>query len=166
MQRPYGMAPAAFDAYIRACFHAGVSPDRVRQTIGNAPASKGFHKRDGILLDGAQPVPYCAAVDLDTGNLKPEQIRALLLELARQGFAAWYRYTGSFTTNRHIHAIFVGLRMKLALQRQVLAFLNNRDGLADDGPEKFWTPPTELDPPIRAAWLRANPKGSKYLEGR
>lgn len=163
MRRPYGMAPAAFDAYIRACFHADISPDRITQTIGRAAASAGVHHRDGILFEGARPVPYCAAVDISTRDLSRVQIRSLLHQLATQGFAAWYRHTGSFASNRHIHAIFAGLKMKRELQRQVLAFLNDRDGLASDLAEQFYTASAALDAPIRAAWIRANPRGSKKL---
>jgi hypothetical protein len=83
-----------------------------------------------------------------------------------QGFAAWFRHRGSFQESQHIHAIFCGLSMKMALQRQVRAFLNNRDGLASDGPETFWTAAPELDGPLRTAWARANPRGYKYLEGK
>jgi hypothetical protein len=157
------MAPAAFDSYIRACFHAGVSPDRISQTIGTAPASAGVHRRDGILFEGAKPVPYCAAVDLRTRDLAPEQIRALLHHLAVQGFAGWFRHRGTFKANQHIHAIYAGLPMKMALQRQVKDFLTDRDGLASHSAETFWTAPAELDGPLRAAWVRANPKGSKRL---
>jgi hypothetical protein len=152
------MAPQAFDALIRAAFHAGVSPDRVTQTIGNALASAGFHAQDGELLDGGERIPYCAAVDLHTNDLRGGQVKLLLYHMAAQGFACWFRYRGSFAHNQHIHAVFVGLKMKPQLQRQVRDFLHDRDGLADHGPEPYWTPPAAIDAPLRAAFLRSNPQ--------
>jgi hypothetical protein len=152
------MAPQAFDALIRAAFHAGVSPDRVTQTIGNAPASKGTHARDGFVLDGAKPVPYCAAVDLSVHNLTRDSIKVLLHHLAVQGFAAWYRYQGSFAGHQHVHAVFVGLKMKPMLQAQVRDFLHDRTGLAGHEVEMFWTADAALDYPLRLAFLRANPQ--------
>lgn len=158
MKRPNGMAPAAFDSYIRACFYAEVSPQRISQTIGNAPASAGYHARDGYAVEGGKLVAYCAAVDLRVYDLNTSQIRALLIELATQGFAAWYRHEGGFSNNRHIHAIFAGLKMKRQLRAQVVDFLNDRNGLTNHDSEKFYTAPAALDAPIRDALNRANPK--------
>jgi hypothetical protein len=153
MERPKGMHETAFKAYIRACFLAGIDPSgRVMQTIGNAPASAGFHARDGV-LDGQS---YCAAVDLRTRDLTRKQIKALLKHLAYVGFACWYRFEGSFSNNEHIHAVYAALPMKPQLQRQVIDFLNNRDGLASHAQETFYTAPPATDAIIRAMFIHAN----------
>jgi len=163
MIRPRGMHPRAFRAYIRACYDAQVSPDnRVMQTIGDAPASKGVHASDGT-LDG---VEYCAAVDLRTKDLTKQQIKTLLKCLAINGFCAWYRFEGSFTNNRHIHAIFAALPMKPALKKQVAAFLVDRNGLANNERETFYTAPPATDAAIYAMFLDWNDQGSAPLNSK
>jgi hypothetical protein len=153
MKRPYGMHQTAFAAYIRACFTAEIDPsDRVMQTIGNAPASAGFHAQDGV-LNGQ---PYCAAVDLRTRDLSREQILEFLKQLARNGFACWYRFEGSFTNNQHIHAVYAALPMKPELRAQVRDFLADRNGLASHAKEHFYTAPAATDAIIRAMFLHAN----------
>jgi hypothetical protein len=64
LTRPYGMAPQAFAAFMRACNRMKVSPYRIGQTIGNHPRSVGYHQRDGVLKVNGQNIDYCAAVDL------------------------------------------------------------------------------------------------------
>ncbi|HVF11090.1 MAG TPA: hypothetical protein VNA16_09825 [Abditibacteriaceae bacterium] len=126
LARPYGMAPAAFEAYIRACVRAGVNPNRIGQTIGDDPRSKGYHKRDGVLWVGGQRVDYCTAVDLGTFDLTEAQIERLLHELTVQGFACWYRHEGKWKGGEHIHAVYCFLPMKRQLRRQVRQFLRER----------------------------------------
>lgn len=159
MTRPWGMLPAAFTAYIQASYEAKINPaGRCIQTIGNAKASKGTHAADGTFPTTApRGEPYCAAVDLSVRGLTEQQVRAWLAALARNGFAGWYRYTGSFRANKHIHCIYVGCRMKPMLQRQVRDFLNDRNGLVDHGPERFYTAPPETDAKLKALFERANP---------
>jgi hypothetical protein len=153
MERPYGMHKTAFAAYIRACFVAEINPNgRIMQTIGDAAASGGVHAQDGT-LNGQQ---YCAAVDLRTRDLTRSQVKHLLRRLAECGFACWYRYTGAFTSNEHIHAIYAALPMKVALRRQITDFLNDRDGLRGHGEEKFYTAPPATDAIIRAMFYHAN----------
>jgi len=41
------MAPPAFAAYLKACEQARINPNRIGQTIGNDPRSKGYHLQDG-----------------------------------------------------------------------------------------------------------------------
>ena len=166
MKRKYGMAPAAFRQYQKAFAAAAVPPDprkwkradRIGQTIGAAKASAGFHAQDGTVTEGGVVYDYCAAVDLSTYGLNAAQIKAWLHQLARYGFVAWYRYTGSFAENRHIHAIYVHARMKPALQAQVRDFLNDRNGLKGHAKETFWTAPPELDNLLRTAFLKHNPQ--------
>jgi hypothetical protein len=139
---------------------AEINPaSRVMQTLGNAAASAGTHGRDGT-LNGED---YSAAVDLRTRDLSAAQIRKLLDCLARNGFAAWYRYEGSFTNNRHIHAIYCGLPMKASLKRQVRDFVNDRNGLASHATEKFYTAPKATDMAILALYFHANPGEAKAV---
>lgn len=124
--RPYGMAPVAWQAYLRACDQAGVHPFRVGQTIGDATRSVGYHKRDGFLRVGEQKVDYTAAVDLGTWDLPPQTINRLVEALALQGFAAWYRSGGKWKGHEHIHAVYAFLPMKPQLQVQLSQFLRER----------------------------------------
>jgi hypothetical protein len=55
---------------------AHIVPNRIGQTIGDDPRSKGYHRQDGI-WNGE---PYCAAVDLGVNDLSPAK-RTDLLEL-------------------------------------------------------------------------------------
>lgn len=161
MKRPYGFSPGAFDNYLRACTMAEINPNRVVQTIGNAPASKGVHAKDGTVTVNGIEYDYCAAVDLSVKHptqLNVRQIKRWLNQLARYGFCAWYRHAGSFANNRHIHAIYTGLPMKEALQKQVIDFLHDRDGLAGHNRETFYTAPPELDLLLRTSFLHHNPQ--------
>ena len=124
--RPYGMAPVAWNAYLRACRQAKIHPLRVGQTIGNHPRSVGYHKRDGVLRVGKERVDYSAAVDLGTWDLTPAQINSFVDALADQGFAAFYRHKGKWKGGEHIHAIYAFLPMKPQLQLQVKEFLQSR----------------------------------------
>jgi hypothetical protein len=126
LRRPYGMAPVAFEAYTRACYRAGIHPDRIGQTIGDHPLSKGYHKRDGVLVVSSEKVDYCAAVDLGVFDLSEAQIKRFLAELTRQGFACWYRHGAKWKGGEHIHAIYALLPMKPQLRGQVRLFLRER----------------------------------------
>jgi hypothetical protein len=123
MARPYGMAPAAFEAYIRACNNTGIHPFRIGQTIGDFPRSVGYHKRDGVLLVNGQKIEYCTAVDLGALDLERPLIDRFVRELGKQGFAAWYRHGPKWKNGEHIHAVYAFLPMKPQLRRQVLLYL-------------------------------------------
>jgi len=89
-----GLHPRASNA-LRA---AGVTASRIVQTIGNAPASAGYHLADGS-VNGH---PYTAAVDLSVKNLSATQIRNLLERLGkvvtRAGTARMATTAGSVRT--------------------------------------------------------------------
>lgn len=119
LTRPYGMAPAAFGGFVRACTRAQVHPWRISQTIGNAPRSVGYHHRDGTVLYHGKKVDYTAAVDIATNDLARPQIFKLVDELGRQGFAAFYREGPKWVNGEHIHAVYAPLKMKPQLRRQV-----------------------------------------------
>ncbi len=126
LERPYGMAPAAFDGFKRACFRAHVQPRRIGQTIGDNPNSVGYHHRDGTLKYKGQKLDYCAAVDIGTQDLTRAQINKLLEALASQGFAAFYREKGHWEGNEHIHAIYAPLKMKPQLRAQLREWAGKR----------------------------------------
>jgi len=126
LTRPYGMAPAAFDGFKRACYRAKVQPRRIGQTIGDHPKSVGYHKRDGTLEYRGQKLDYSAAVDIGTQDLTRAQINKLLEELTRQGFAAFYREKGKWKGGEHIHAIYAPLQMKPQLRGQLSEWARKR----------------------------------------
>ncbi len=133
---------------------AGVTADRISQTIGSAPASAGYHAADGT----ADGLAYTAAVDLRTRDLSTTEIRTLLDRLGRNGFAAWYRQPGSdgwpSSEAPHIHAVFAGVVMKSALRAQVRDFLDGRNGLTSHTIYRFWPPPAEIEEIVRLLFSR------------
>lgn len=148
--RDPGWAACADRALLKAGLHpeasnrmrcAGLtSGDQISQTIGNAPASAGYH-----LLDGrVSGTPYCAATDIRTGGMSEAQIRALLERLALNGFAPFYRKPGfdGWPANGapHIHAVFAGVVMKPELRGQVRDFFAGRNGLSSHTLYRFWQP--------------------------
>jgi len=122
----WGLHPRASDA-LRA---SGVAAWRITQTIGNAPASAGYHAQDGS-VNGA---PYTAATDLSVSGLSAAQIHNLLERLAKSGFAAWYRQDGrdGWRGANHIHVVYANCTMKAQLRAQVRAFLVGRNGLVSN----------------------------------
>ncbi len=130
----WGLAPRASDEF--RC--AGVAGGSISQTIGNAPASAGYHARDGSISGD----PYCAATDLSTHGMTNSQVRALLARLADGGFAAFFRNPGHdgwpSGQARHIHAIYVGVHMKSQLREQVRDWLNGKNGLTSHSTYSFW----------------------------
>jgi hypothetical protein len=122
----WGLHPRASDG-LRA---AGVAAWRITQTIGNAPASAGYHAQDGS-VNGQ---PYCAATDLSTSGLTATQIHNLLEKLAKAGFAAWYRKNGvdGWSGANHIHVVYANAKMKSQLRAQVRSFLVGRNGLVSN----------------------------------
>jgi hypothetical protein len=57
-----------------------------------------------------------------------------VLALRKAGFAAWHRTPAQGPWPDHVHAVLIGHPdLAPAAQRQVTAYLNGRDGLADNG---------------------------------
>lgn len=133
---------------------AGVTADRITQTIGTAAASAGYHAADGT-ADGA---PYTAAIDLRARDMSEAEIKLLLDRLGRNGFAAWYRKPGydgwPASEAPHIHAVFAGVPMKSQLRGQVRDFLVGRNGLASHTTYRFWTPEPEILEIVRLLFSR------------
>ncbi len=122
----WGLHPRASDA-LRS---AGVASWRITQTIGNAPASAGYHAQDGT-FDGHA---YSAATDLSVSGLSSAQIHNLLERLARVGFAVWYRKNGvdGWTGANHLHVVYANSKMKSQLRAQVRSWLVGRNGLVSN----------------------------------
>ncbi len=136
MERPPGMHPIAFGAFVRACNNAGIHPWRIGQTLGDHPRSVGYHKRDGVTTLYGERIEYSAAVDLGTWDLDEARIKRFVEALAQQGFAAFYRSGPRWKGNEHIHAIYALLPMKVQLRRQVRQFLRERH--ASEKPRLAW----------------------------
>jgi hypothetical protein len=130
-----GLHPRASDA-LRA---AGVTADRITQTIGSAAASAGTHAQDGT-VDGHA---YSAATDISVRGLSDTQIKNLLARLAKVGFAAWFRFPGHdgwpASEVRHIHAVYANAKMKTSLRSQVRSWLVHRNGLVSNTTYTFYT---------------------------
>ena len=101
---------------------------------GGVSASAGTHDGGGVVDLAAYDAPR-----------KVRVLRSL-------GFAAWHRKSWQGPWNEHVHAVLIGNQnLAPSAQRQVTAYLDGRNGLAnngaDDGPRTWvdarftWTPP-------------------------
>ena len=148
----YGLCADASDALAHLCLG-----HRLGQTIGYAVASAGTHAPDG-LADGQ---PYCAATDLHVSDLGFDEVRTLLGRLAGAGFAAFFRRPGfdhwPTYDALHVHAIYAGVKMKPALQRQVHGWLHGLNGLASQARYEFWQSTPAQCQIVRALFLAHNP---------
>ena len=159
--RPYGMTPSMWRGQGLAYKEAGLALKRPSQTIGAARASVGTHAKDGVLRECVESAcgnyDYSAAVDLSVRGYSSAQIRTLIERLAERGYIAWYRRTGSFANNKHIHMVYVGVKMKGQLQSQARDGLHDRTGLVGHARETFYNlTPTQKNT-LRALFLKANP---------
>jgi len=131
----YGLHPDASDALAAIGLDAG----DISQTIGSAAASAGTHAKDGA----AEGKDYSAATDLRVVGLSQAQIKDRLEELASVGFVAWYRWPGhdGWPSDEapHIHAVWVGAKMKLSLRDQVRDWVAGRNGLVSHTKYTFYT---------------------------
>jgi hypothetical protein len=130
-----GLHPDASDAlkYLK------VTAGRVMQTIGSAAASAGTHAQDGTAGGHA----YSAATDISASGMTDAQIKVFLQQLASVGFVAYYRNPGHdgwpSSEVRHIHAIWVGAKMKLSLRNQVRDWHVGKNALASHTTYSFYT---------------------------
>ncbi len=129
----YGLHPDASNALVSI----SITSARILQTIGSAAASAGTHAQDGT----ASGKPYSAATDLSVSGLSSTQIATLLDDLARVGYAGWYRRPGfdgwPASEIAHIHVIWVGAPMKRSLRDQIHDWVVGKNGLASHGPYAF-----------------------------
>jgi len=150
-----GLCPAASDAFRKA----GVTAERIGQTIGNAPASAGTHASDGKI----NGLPYCAATDLRVRDLTDDDMKALADKLASVGFAVFIRRPGHdhwpSSEVRHIHVVYAGVDMKPTLRHQVHDFCHSPmlNGLASHAPYTFWKPQQASVQVVRTLFLAHNP---------
>ncbi|WP_419997341.1 peptidoglycan-binding domain-containing protein [Streptomyces boninensis] len=87
------------------------------------------------------------AMDISVRGLTREQIRHRVVSLRKAGWAAWRRTAPPFTAP-HIHAIAIGDRdLAPAAARQVAAYKNKKNGLANNGPD----PDPRVDPKFFSA---------------
>lgn len=164
--RPRGMHPKAWAAFQKGFADSGMAPMRIVQTCtgslgSRVKASAGTHDADGVLPGGE---PFSVSLDLSVWRIRglkrwdEAHIKWALYNLADEGFACWYRYTGSFALNLHIHAVYLGLHMKPISQEQAIDFLNRETGLVSPKFEKFWLPSNALDAKLTRLFLSANPE--------
>lgn len=148
----YGLHPDASDRL--RCI--GIDAGDISQTIGSAPASAGYHAKDGTV--GGQP--YTAAVDIRTVGRSESQIRSLLSDLGERGFAAWYRKPGSdgwpSSEAPHIHAVYAGCAMKPELDGQVKDYKAGLNGLASHTRYTFWVAPQAARDAVYKLWNAHN----------
>ena len=148
----WGLHPDASDRL--RCI--GIGADQISQTIGNASASAGYHAQDGTASGQA----YTAAVDIRTGGRTEGQIRTLLSSLSAYGFAAWYRKPGHdgwpASEAPHIHAVYAGCVMKVALDEQVKDYHAGRNGLSSHTHYTFWSASQAAKTAVYNLWNRFN----------
>jgi hypothetical protein len=149
----YGLHPDASDALRQIGLDAG----DISQTIGSAAASAGTHAQDGT----AEGKPYSAATDIRVAGLTQTQIKKRLADLASVGFVAWYRWPGHdgwpASEAPHIHAIWVGAKMKLSLRDQVRDWIAGKNGLASHTTYTFYTWEQCRKDAIWQRYLKYNP---------
>ena len=158
-----GWAPCPHHALLKSGLHPeasdrlrciGITADGISQTIGHAAASAGYHEVDGQ----ANGHDYCAAVDIRIMGRNNAQLRTLLQQLGENGFAAWYRWPGHdgwpAADAPHIHAVFVGVPMKVQLREQVRDFLVGKNGLTSHTHYTFWEAPQAILDLIRLLFSR------------
>lgn len=121
----------------------GITSQQVLQGWGSADASAGFHEPVGT-RSGRQ---YSTCVDLATSIGTSEQTRARLVQA---GFAPFLRGEAD-DMSPHWHCVHVGLRDdhdRLLLlegpKRQIVDFVNDRNGLASHGPTRWQAPAWEM----------------------
>jgi hypothetical protein len=140
MKRKTGMHITAFRAFITACYESKLSPNRIGQTLGGAILSHGTHARDGEFInENGKRESYSAAVDIRINDITEQEENRLMLRMRINQFAVWRRNAGVFSRAPHLHAIYIPLKKKEILDRQVEDFLNARSGLAGHRTDWFWT---------------------------
>ncbi len=154
VRRPYGMAPQQFVDFIAACDQAKIAPPKIIQTIGDARASAGFHKKDGVVTENGARFDYSAAVDIRSRDLSTAQKRALLAALGDNSYVGWYRAWGA---NQHEHIVYVKYPMKRQLRGQFHDAMNDRNGLAGHAHYSFFKLSDAQKNKLRPEFFKNNP---------
>lgn len=155
LERPYWRGRTNVDALTIACIEAAerIGGHEFHVTQGSyqnsVAASAGTHDRGG-------------AVDLRWCG-HDACIRALRLA----GMAAWHRTPSQGPWPHHVHAVVIGHPdLAPSAARQVTAYLNGRNGLANNGPDDG----PRLNPIPRPVWppreeaLMVTPEDEKKIE--
>lgn len=89
------------------------------------------------------------AVDLAVRQLSPFQVNLVVFLARRLGFAAWHRAASEGPWAAHIHMVNKTARgLSPSAARQVKSYLNKRNGLANNGPDKH----ESLEAPYESTW--------------
>jgi hypothetical protein len=87
--------------------------------------------------------------------------------LREHGWAAWYRYTGSFADDQHIHMISLGYttRVGYLIPGQVSDYYAHKSGLVGHAADTSWHP-ADIDSTIfnYPAWVRAQEDDMPYSD--
>ena len=131
--RKIGLAPGG--KYYKKGARIGRTMTSDSVTRAKRDPSKGTHGRVGY----ANGKPYGACVDIDIDKLSENDIRALLEDMGKNGFAAWKRKDGEDDWNGklHIHGVYAATpmtnvldpRTKLFTKHQIQDYLVNKTGL-------------------------------------
>jgi peptidoglycan hydrolase-like protein with peptidoglycan-binding domain len=76
------------------------------------------------------------AIDISVRGMDAVRINALVRNMRRVGFAAWFRDARAGVWGAHVHGVAVDCRdLASVAERQVEALRDGRNGLADNGPD-------------------------------
>jgi len=110
----------------------GIPEEAVTQGWGYAKASASYHSPEGRTAKYPDGHPFSSCVDLSWRLAEP----ALQDRLIAAGFCPFFRHTGSFADNRHIHCVYVGARdyrgkatILPGPRMQIVDFTRGLDGL-------------------------------------
>jgi hypothetical protein len=90
----------------KALQEIGIENDQITQGFGNAEASAGFHRQESFCKDSYGTHAFSSCVDL-TWSLVSADLKSKLVEAS---FCPFFRNSGSFANNKHIHAVYVGAK--------------------------------------------------------
>jgi len=122
----------------RAGIRFNVSQGSYSSSVG---ASAGTHSGAG-------------AVDIGLAGLSMAQKKRVVYACKDAGFAAWYRPETPGVWGAHCHALAIGDPGLAPLaKQQVVAYDRRRDGLARNGPDRSYRPPSKR----QWAYLRGRP---------
>jgi hypothetical protein len=128
---------------------------RITQGINHSPTRGNVHDTD-VTINRQQ---YTGAADISVRCQSAAQIKMLLEQLSGVGFAAWYRKPGEddWTGPPHIHAVWAGCALKPVLQKQVLSWLDGRNGLGPNRPYQFWQATAGTREKVATLYRKSNP---------
>jgi len=114
---------------------------RVTNALNPSPKRSNYHNVDEV-IDG---IEVTSAVDISVRCLNDTQIKELLSLLAQNDIVGWLRRDGidGWKGVQHIHAVWVGGKLKPQLKMQVHSWLEGRNGLKSNRHYDFWTPSEE-----------------------